>query len=349
VKGILVNARDVLVDGKSLGVQPDQLRTERRALIGALTELHTANPEGPIAVTYTEDASAAAVLDALRAMSEAAPAMDPRMPLDEGKMGRDPQLERQRAIDEARAAGILGSPRPGPAYTLSALVGSVQQKVCDARAVIVAPDDERVELALTVGAGAWTVAMTRVNEIEKSDSSAKLADMMKRHKASAFFVDRTDIELAAEAGAHGADLTPAVAASCAAGFFQIRPVGVEQIAKQLEVPPPETVSVGQPNAQGELDKAIIRRYMKRHLDKLQGCYEHELVTKPKLRGTVWAQFEIGGDGLVSASEATGVDPALAKCIAGVIKKIEFPKPKKGVVQVNYPFTFRAPDSPAAKP
>src|SRR5512147_1602155 len=34
-----------------------------------------------------------------------------------------------------------------------------------------------------------------------------------------------------------------------------------------------TVSIGQPNAQGDLDKAIIRRYIKRNQQKIQYCYE----------------------------------------------------------------------------
>jgi hypothetical protein len=344
VDGVLVTAGDVLVNGKSLV----RVTTEHAALVAVFNELHNAHPKAPLAVTYTEDASAVTVLDALHAIGEATTAPKPA---DAPNPGEDPQLARQRAIDEARTAGALGTLEQGATpYTLSVLAGGAPQKVCDARAVVASPDDERVDLALTVGAGAWTIAMTRVNEIEKPDSIAKLADMLKRHKESAFFVDRTDVELAAEAGAHGADLTPVIAASCAVGFFQIRPVSVEEVAKQLEPRAPvPTVSVGQPNAQGELDKAIIRRYIKRNIQKLEGCYEHELVTKPKLRGTVMAQFAIGPDGRVTVSDASGVDPAVAKCVAGVIKQIEFPKPKKGVVQVNYPFTFRAPDLPAAKP
>ena len=40
------------------------------------------------------------------------------------------------------------------------------------------------------------------------------------------------------------------------------------------------------------------------------------------------------------ASAGGVDPNVAKCVAAVIKAIEFPKPKGGGgVQVNYPFTF----------
>jgi pSer/pThr/pTyr-binding forkhead associated (FHA) protein len=102
-----------------------------------------------------------------------------------------------------------------------------------------------------------------------------------------------------------------------------------------------TVSIGQPNAQGDLDKAIIRRYIKRNIQKIQYCYEKELLAKSNLSGTVQTQFFITPNGNVASSTGSGVDPEVANCVAGVIKGIEFPKPKGGGgVQVNYPFTFR---------
>jgi hypothetical protein len=109
-------------------------------------------------------------------------------------------------------------------------------------------------------------------------------------------------------------------------------------------PPPPTVRLGMPNATGgELDKAIIRRYIKRNIQKIQYCYEKELLAKPNIKGTVATTFTIGGDGLVKSSTATGVDKDVASCIAGVIKAIEFPKPKDNkVVTVNYPLTFAQP-------
>ncbi|MDX2092243.1 MAG: AgmX/PglI C-terminal domain-containing protein [Kofleriaceae bacterium] len=106
-----------------------------------------------------------------------------------------------------------------------------------------------------------------------------------------------------------------------------------------------TVSIGQPNAQGDLDKAIIRRYIKRNIQKIQYCYEKELLAKPNLSGTVSTQFFITPNGNVASASGSGVDPGVASCVAGVIKEIEFPKPKGGGgVQVNYPFTFRAAGS-----
>jgi pSer/pThr/pTyr-binding forkhead associated (FHA) protein len=102
-----------------------------------------------------------------------------------------------------------------------------------------------------------------------------------------------------------------------------------------------TVSIGQPNAQGDLDKAIIRRYIKRNIQKITYCYEKQLLAKPGLSGTVSTQFFITPNGNVASSTGSGVDPEVANCVADVIKGIEFPKPKGGGgVQVNYPFTFR---------
>ncbi|HEU0033152.1 MAG TPA: AgmX/PglI C-terminal domain-containing protein [Kofleriaceae bacterium] len=111
-----------------------------------------------------------------------------------------------------------------------------------------------------------------------------------------------------------------------------------------------TVSIGQPVVSGELDKAIIRRYIKRNIQKLQYCYEKELFTHKTLQGTVMTDFTIGADGIVSASTATGIkNKNVETCIAGVVKGIEFPKPKTGEVRVNYPFVFHPASTAAPTP
>jgi hypothetical protein len=108
-----------------------------------------------------------------------------------------------------------------------------------------------------------------------------------------------------------------------------------------------TVSIGQPNAQGDLDKAIIRRYIKRNISKITYCYEKQLLVNPKLAGTVSTQFFITPNGDVASASGSGVDPKVSSCVADVIKAIVFPKPKGGGgVQVNYPFTFRPADDSA---
>jgi biopolymer transport protein ExbD len=101
-----------------------------------------------------------------------------------------------------------------------------------------------------------------------------------------------------------------------------------------------TVSIGQPTTSANLDKVIIRRFIKRNIQKIQYCYEKQLLTKPSLAGTVNTHFFINQMGIVETSTATGVDPDVASCVADVIHEIEFPKPQGGGgVQVNYPFVF----------
>jgi hypothetical protein len=94
--------------------------------------------------------------------------------------------------------------------------------------------------------------------------------------------------------------------------------------------------------EGALDKAIIRRYIQRVLPKLQYCYESALLANPALAGTVVASFVISRTGAVTTAEATGMADAVAACVAGVIRAIEFPRSKVDEsTSVNYPFMFRS--------
>jgi len=97
--------------------------------------------------------------------------------------------------------------------------------------------------------------------------------------------------------------------------------------------------VGDPTGSGNLDKAIIRRYIKRNLAKISYCYEKQLLAKQGLEGTVSVSFFITPTGVVKSSTGSGMDPTVASCVADVVSSIEFPRPSDGGVQVNYPFTF----------
>jgi hypothetical protein len=105
-----------------------------------------------------------------------------------------------------------------------------------------------------------------------------------------------------------------------------------------------SISIGQPSVQGDLNKAIVRRYIKRNAQKLQYCYEKQLRVTPRLAGTVATRFTIGADGKVSDATARGMASAeVNACVAAVIQDIEFPKPKGGEVVVSYPLVFRSSD------
>ena len=117
--------------------------------------------------------------------------------------------------------------------------------------------------------------------------------------------------------------------------------------QQSRVP---TTSFGLPVAVGELDKLAIRRSIKPNLQKIQYCYEKQLLSRPALAGRVVVQFYILPSGRVASAAASGVDPEVASCVAGVIKAIAFPKPGHGGVAVVYPFMFRNGNGdPAAWP
>ncbi len=104
---------------------------------------------------------------------------------------------------------------------------------------------------------------------------------------------------------------------------------------------PGTV-IGNPIGTGGLDKSIIKRYVKRAQEKIGYCYEKQLLAHPGLAGEVMIQFLIQGDGTVKGATGAGFDKEVSSCVADVVGSIAFPRPTDGgVVQVNYPFTFRA--------
>jgi hypothetical protein len=106
--------------------------------------------------------------------------------------------------------------------------------------------------------------------------------------------------------------------------------------------PPE-VRIGNATATGDLDKNIIRRYIRKKLPQIKYCYEKQLLVKTSLAGTVTTNFTISGTGAVIAVAASGIgDSDVENCVAAAIKSIQFPKPKGGgLVNVRYPFTFRS--------
>ena len=94
-----------------------------------------------------------------------------------------------------------------------------------------------------------------------------------------------------------------------------------------------------------LDKAIIRRYVKRNIAKITYCYEKELLSDAALTGTLTAKFTIDGEGNVSGATASGLNANVQDCVVKTISGIQFPKPKDGKsLDVTYPMTM-TPASP----
>ena len=122
--------------------------------------------------------------------------------------------------------------------------------------------------------------------------------------------------------------------------YRTGPGGGDKVRKRKPKPP--VVSLGSLVSTGDLDRATIRRYIRRRRAQVTYCYEKELQVKQSLRGTVVANFVISAGGAVTEARASGVDREVAACIARTIRSIQFPRPKGGgVVQVRYPFHVRS--------
>jgi len=287
------------------------------------------------------------------------------MALEEGKMGRKP-------------AGPSAGPWRGPVFNpgrYATVVGEVSNaKLAHVPAVVVADPATKAGvvvkavLELEAMIGVWNadqlrplrIQFHRDREHERDAAGAWLdVELQPSVKIDGTVVELTNLKPALDAarqrhklGANAAIdvlVGPETDAQMLVSFLAlldgagVTSIGLGLIPTEAErkanLPP--VVSDGQPNAQGDLDKDVIRRFVKRNLPRITYCYEKELLAIPNLQGTVQIQFFIAPTGKVASASGAGMNATVASCVAGVIKGIEFPKPKGGGgVQVNYPFTFR---------
>lgn len=96
---------------------------------------------------------------------------------------------------------------------------------------------------------------------------------------------------------------------------------------------------------GSLDKEIIRRVVRLHMNEVKYCYEQELVKQPRLEGRISVQFVISPMGQVVSSvlnSSTMGNVRVEKCVVDATKRWGFPKPDGGgIAIVAYPFNFVA--------
>jgi hypothetical protein len=105
-----------------------------------------------------------------------------------------------------------------------------------------------------------------------------------------------------------------------------------------------TVRQAKATVTGALDKDIVRRIVRAHINEVRYCYNQGLARDPSLGGRVAIKFTINADGKVPAAvvrETTLKDAAVGNCIAQAVRRWTFPKPKDGSVIVDYPFVLEA--------
>lgn len=103
--------------------------------------------------------------------------------------------------------------------------------------------------------------------------------------------------------------------------------------------------VGKGKVTGDIDKDLIRRIVRSHINEVRSCYNAGLTRNPNLDGRVTIQFSIVGNGKVASSvvqENTTTDKEVGNCIARAVKRWQFPRVGKGgTALVSYPFRLTA--------
>jgi hypothetical protein len=115
-----------------------------------------------------------------------------------------------------------------------------------------------------------------------------------------------------------------------------------RVAVALDQPSPNP-DAGGAKIEGALDKDIIRRIVRAHINEVRVCYNDGLLKDPTLAGRVAIQFVIKGDGYVGSAliaDDNLPDPQVGQCIAKAVQTWQFPKPRGGGnVIVTYPFNL----------
>ncbi len=100
--------------------------------------------------------------------------------------------------------------------------------------------------------------------------------------------------------------------------------------------------------EGGLDKDIIRRIVRAHINEIRYCYNEGLAEDPTLAGRVVIKMTIDGSkGTVTESEVASTtleDSDVPECIAKATTRWKFPKSADGnKVVVSYPFVLEPGD------
>lgn len=103
------------------------------------------------------------------------------------------------------------------------------------------------------------------------------------------------------------------------------------------------VQIKEGRIQGNLDRSMVDRVIKRHRAQLQHCYASKRSKKrPSVQGQIAIQFIIGQAGSVTSvavTSSTLEDRDVEHCIQRAVRRWNFPSPEGGIVVANYTFEF----------
>lgn len=97
---------------------------------------------------------------------------------------------------------------------------------------------------------------------------------------------------------------------------------------------------------GSMDPELLRKILREYLPQFRHCYQQELERSENAKGVVNLNFRIGKAGRVVKVNIKSKKSKFSKpgtnCMAGVLRLIDFPKPKGGgMVDVRQPLNFFA--------
>lgn len=120
--------------------------------------------------------------------------------------------------------------------------------------------------------------------------------------------------------------------------------GVDEVAKLgPRTSHPPTVVPSTPHVAGVMDKEIIRRVVRQHLNEVRGCYDRELPRSPALAGRLVVKFVIAPNGSVAgaiAESSTLANARVEACVTAAVARWTFPTARDaGTAIVSYPFVF----------
>lgn len=117
----------------------------------------------------------------------------------------------------------------------------------------------------------------------------------------------------------------------------------EASAEPRQAEPAPVVEQANAKVEGALDKDIIVRIVRAHINEVRYCYNEGLARDPDLAGRVAVQLTIAPSGEVPVAavvDSSLEDDGVEQCIAGAVKRWMFPKPPGGGnVVVTYPFVL----------
>jgi len=100
------------------------------------------------------------------------------------------------------------------------------------------------------------------------------------------------------------------------------------------------IHIGEMRLQGNMEEVVLQRVVRQNVGQYRECYEAGAQRDPGLRGRVGVRLTIRPDGktswVVRTAETSLADAQVVECILGFFRRLSFPRPANGSVQVEFP-------------